>query len=131
MPTENLRIPQVIGFQVRHHRNASRMTQQMLADHCGLQRSYLSKIERGTSNPTIGILFTLAVALKVNVEDLCNRQALNEHCLWDRPMHRTVCGQTISQQQIYNCGDSGEHRCSLQTLRDIEKALERRWCLQR
>jgi transcriptional regulator with XRE-family HTH domain len=46
------------------------MTQKMLANHCGIFRTYLSRIEGGIANPTITVLASLATALDVKVTAL-------------------------------------------------------------
>lgn len=46
------------------------MTLETLAEGTGLTRSYLSKVERGLSNPSIGAAMALARALGVKVEQL-------------------------------------------------------------
>lgn len=46
------------------------MTQEDLAERCGMFRTYMSRIESGLANPTLTALYTLADALEVNVVDL-------------------------------------------------------------
>jgi transcriptional regulator with XRE-family HTH domain len=46
------------------------MSQEAFADHCGFARSYMSRIERGTANPSLDAVETLANALGVEVTDL-------------------------------------------------------------
>ncbi len=46
------------------------MTQEDLAERCGMFRTYMSRIESGLANPTLTALYTLAEALEVNVVDL-------------------------------------------------------------
>lgn len=46
------------------------LTLEQLAQTCGLTRSYLSKVERGVSTPSIETAFKLAHALGVNVDRL-------------------------------------------------------------
>jgi transcriptional regulator with XRE-family HTH domain len=61
---------QTIGAQVRKHRKSSGLTQEELAARCGVFRTYLSRIEGGTANPSVAVLNTLADALAVEVSDL-------------------------------------------------------------
>ena len=51
------------------------MTLETLADETGLTRSYLSKVERGLSNPSIGAAMSIAGALGVSVERLFGQDA--------------------------------------------------------
>jgi transcriptional regulator with XRE-family HTH domain len=46
------------------------MSQETFADHCGLARSYMCRIERGRANPSLNAIETLAGGLKVPVRDL-------------------------------------------------------------
>lgn len=48
----------------------SGMTLEQLSESSGLTRSYLSKVERGLSNPSIASAMTIASALGVTVENL-------------------------------------------------------------
>jgi transcriptional regulator with XRE-family HTH domain len=56
----------------------SGMTLEQLATESGLTRSYLSKIERGLSNPSIESALTIASALGVTVEKLFGQNAQHE-----------------------------------------------------
>jgi transcriptional regulator with XRE-family HTH domain len=58
------------GSTVRELRLAQGMSQEAFADHCGFARSYMSRIERGTANPSLDAVEVLAKALRVNVKDL-------------------------------------------------------------
>ncbi len=46
------------------------MTQEDLAERCGLFRTYLSRIETGVANPTLTMIHALAASLKVPVTAL-------------------------------------------------------------
>lgn len=46
------------------------MSQEAFADHCGFARSYMSRIERGTANPSLDAVEVLANALSVEVGEL-------------------------------------------------------------
>jgi transcriptional regulator with XRE-family HTH domain len=61
---------EVVGAQVRRLRKEAAISQQELAGQCDIFRTYLSRIENGTANPTITVVATLASALKVRVADL-------------------------------------------------------------
>jgi len=49
---------------------AADMTQEDLAEHCGLFRTYMSRIETGKANPTLTMICALADALGVRVTEL-------------------------------------------------------------
>ncbi|MFZ0963277.1 MAG: helix-turn-helix transcriptional regulator [Terriglobia bacterium] len=58
------------GGRVRELRQATGMSQEALADHCGLDRTYISSIERGKRNVSLENLKVLARALNVNLSEL-------------------------------------------------------------
>ena len=67
MPTSPQR---AFGQRVRELRLAAGMTQEDLAERCGLFRTYLSRIETGLANPTLTMIHALAGSLGVSVTDL-------------------------------------------------------------
>lgn len=58
------------GNKIRELRKAKGLSQEDFADSCEFDRTYISGIERGTRNPTLKALETLANALDVSIEDL-------------------------------------------------------------
>ena len=56
---------QLLGAKVRHHRKLKGMTQERLALDAGMERSYVSDLERGMRNPSVRALGRLAEALGV------------------------------------------------------------------
>jgi len=65
-----LRVAKAFGKAVREYRLKKHMTQQELADKCGLDISYIGQIERGQRNPTLGVIHALAKVLGVKASDL-------------------------------------------------------------
>lgn len=59
-----------LGHNVRQFRRERGLSQEGLALEAGLDRTYVSGVERGIRNPTIMILEKLAVALRVKPADL-------------------------------------------------------------
>jgi methanogenic corrinoid protein MtbC1/DNA-binding XRE family transcriptional regulator len=59
-----------LGRRVQELRSARGWTQQQLADEAGLDRTYISGLERGKQNPTIGALLRLATALETPLDRL-------------------------------------------------------------
>ena len=59
-----------LGRRVQELRSARRWTQQQLADAAGLDRTYISGLEHGKQNPTIGALLRLATALETRLDRL-------------------------------------------------------------
>jgi len=65
-PPANLRL----GQRVRELRLAEGWSQEELGARCGLDRTYVSGIERGVRNPTLSVIESLAAGLKVPIADL-------------------------------------------------------------
>ena len=63
-------VVQLLGENVRHYRKLNGMTQEQLALEAGMERSYLSDLERGTRNPSVVALGRLADALNIEPNKL-------------------------------------------------------------
>lgn len=61
---------QKIGVRIKTLRKKRGMTQQELAFLCNFEKSNMSRIEKGKTNPTILTLQKISKALKVPIEDL-------------------------------------------------------------
>lgn len=59
-----------LGLRIKELRALKSITQEELAERCGMFRTYMSRIESGLANPTLTALYTLADALQVEVVDL-------------------------------------------------------------
>ena len=59
-----------LGKNVRRLRRAADIPQDVFADMVGINRVYLSGIERGLRNPTIEVIAKIAEALKIDVSEL-------------------------------------------------------------
>lgn len=51
------------------------MSQEAFADKCGLDRTYISGIERGVRNPTLEIVHVLADGLQIEIKELFDFEA--------------------------------------------------------
>ena len=60
----------VVASNVHRLRAARGWSQEDLADHCGLHRTYVGAIERGERNLTLATLERLAAALEVEPTEL-------------------------------------------------------------
>lgn len=56
---------EAFGLVLRDLRKERGLSQELLALDAGIQRNYVSLIERGINQPTITIIFKLATALKI------------------------------------------------------------------
>ncbi|MCC2362760.1 helix-turn-helix domain-containing protein [Bacillus cereus] len=66
-------IEQTFGNVLQEYRLNSKMSQEELAFNSGLDRTYISLLERGKRKPTINTVFALALALKVNPSQLIKK----------------------------------------------------------
>lgn len=58
------------GRAVRERRQELGLSQERLGYRCGLDRTYVSGIERGVRNPTLKVIWALAEGLDVEVSAL-------------------------------------------------------------
>ncbi|MCQ2815390.1 MAG: helix-turn-helix domain-containing protein [Bacilli bacterium] len=58
------------GMRVKYLRTQKGMSQEDLALEAGINKNYLSDIERGARNPTLKIMQQIADALNINLEVL-------------------------------------------------------------
>jgi transcriptional regulator with XRE-family HTH domain len=59
-----------IGHLIRNKRKQSKITQESLALQCGIDRSYMGRIERGEVNITVEKIYEIASALDIKVYEL-------------------------------------------------------------
>ncbi|HYG29864.1 MAG TPA: helix-turn-helix transcriptional regulator [Allosphingosinicella sp.] len=60
----------LVGRNAARLRKEAALTQEQLAERCGLSQQYLSKLESGRRNPTVVTLYELASALGVSHVEL-------------------------------------------------------------
>ena len=56
-----------LGLRIKQLRAEYPLTQEELADRCGLFRTYMSRIESGLANPTLTMLHALAQGLEIEI----------------------------------------------------------------
>jgi transcriptional regulator with XRE-family HTH domain len=61
---------QKFGLRVREARKAKDLSQEAFADLCGLDRTYISGIERGNRNVSLRNIELIATALGLTVSEL-------------------------------------------------------------
>ena len=64
------------GKAVRMLRIKRGITQQQLADACGIDLSYVGQVERGQRNPTLGVMHGIAKVLQTKLSVLLNEAHL-------------------------------------------------------
>lgn len=61
----------MLGNRIRELRRETRLSQEEFADKCGgIDRSYMSGIERGVRNPTLEILWAISGGLGLDLSQL-------------------------------------------------------------
>ena len=66
-------VARAFGKALREQRLKKGLSQQELADKCGLDISYVGGIERGQRNPTLGVIHGLAKVLGVKASELMRK----------------------------------------------------------
>jgi transcriptional regulator with XRE-family HTH domain len=66
-------VSEAFGAVVRDRRAELHLTQQALADACGLHRNYIGGIERGERNPSLTQIVRLADGLALRSGELLSR----------------------------------------------------------
>ncbi len=56
------------GAAVRRHRELLRLSQEELASRSGIDRTYISGVERGVRNPTLDVMQRIAKALGAELD---------------------------------------------------------------
>ena len=65
-----------IGAVVREFRRQAGHSQERLSGECGFDRTYISRVERGIINPTVGRLWQIADALDTPLSQVAKRMEL-------------------------------------------------------
>jgi transcriptional regulator with XRE-family HTH domain len=56
------------GPAVRRHRELLRLSQEELADRAGIDRTYISGVERGVRNPSLAMMQKITLALGADLD---------------------------------------------------------------
>lgn len=59
-----------LGKQIKTRRENLGLTQEKLAEKCGLDRTYISLLERGKRNPSYTNLLKVASGLEISISEL-------------------------------------------------------------
>ena len=63
-----------LAKNVKALRKSLGLSQEGLAFECEIDRTYISKVERGIANPSLLILLRIADVLKVEIKDLLKKK---------------------------------------------------------
>ncbi|WP_298273545.1 helix-turn-helix transcriptional regulator [Geobacter sp.] len=64
----------ILAENIHRYRRSNNLSQEQLADKCGLHRTYIGSVERGERNVTLSTLEVLAEALGVSIPELLTRK---------------------------------------------------------
>ena len=64
-----MRAQELVAWNLRRLRVARDLSQEALAVDAGIDRTYVSRLERGLENPTLAVLEGLAIALSANITE--------------------------------------------------------------
>ena len=59
-----------LGLRIKYLRGMRRLSQEDLALESGVNKNYLSDLERGMRNPTVKVLEKIAIALDISLSEL-------------------------------------------------------------
>lgn len=68
-PEDLAELRKAIGDNIRRRRVEKQLSQQELADRCGVSRKHINRIEAGESEPGASVLYLLSDALDVSSEE--------------------------------------------------------------
>lgn len=63
----------LLAKNVRSLRKEMGLSQEELAFECEIDRTYISKVERGIANPSLLVLLKISTILKVEIRDLLKK----------------------------------------------------------
>lgn len=59
-----------LGIRIRHYRKENHITQEQLAEICGLHPTYIGQLERGEKNATVESIYKIALGLNISMSKL-------------------------------------------------------------
>lgn len=76
-----MRIEKIFGQVLRKHRAIKKLSQEKLSQECGLDRSYISLLERGLRQPSLTTILLLSKTLNTTAADFIQdvEELLNEN----------------------------------------------------
>ncbi len=70
MESEIEKMKVALSMNIKRYRRSRRLSQQSLADMCGLHRTYISDLENAKCNPTLSVLMVIAKSLNISLKEL-------------------------------------------------------------
>ena len=72
-PAVKGKLKKIFGEILKEQRLQKSLTQQQLADYTGMDRAFISELERGILLPSLETFFKLAYELKIKPRDLADK----------------------------------------------------------
>jgi len=72
-PSRNQPLIDALASEVKARRHELTLTQEDLAGRCEIDRPFVSLIEVGRKQPTISVLYKIAIALELTFGEFCDR----------------------------------------------------------
>ena len=66
----NSKFAEIVGSNIRKHRQKEQISQEELADRCKFYRTYVGLLENGRYVPSGYTLYKIAKVLKISINDL-------------------------------------------------------------
>jgi len=110
--------PPDVGRKIKILRAEKKLTLEQLANMSGVSKSMLSQIERGRTNPTLAILWTLTQSLGIDISDLLNT-----------PQSETDKNTRIAHIKAHETPEiqSADGKCTLKILGPIDLVTKTEW----
>lgn len=110
--------PPDVGHKIKIMRAEKKLTLEQLASLSGVSKSMLSQIERGRTNPTLAILWSLTQSLGIDIADLLNHN--NDDHKTAHHIDHIKAHQTPEIQ-------SADGKCTLKILGPIDLVTKIEW----
>ncbi len=110
-------ISNLVGTRIRAIRGQRKQTQQQLADMAGIPRATLATVERDDANPSLAVVFKIATALGVTVDELVESEQRRIQHVPVEMMRRVVSGDggyravTVSPPGLFHFTQLVFHLC--------------------
>ncbi len=63
-------LTRLIGTRIRGYRKMRQLSQEQLAEKCGLHPTYIGQLERGEKNATLDSIQSVCIGLQISLEQL-------------------------------------------------------------
>ncbi|WP_283124758.1 helix-turn-helix transcriptional regulator [Angelakisella massiliensis] len=96
-------LTQIIGKRIRGFRQRQGLSQEALAERCGLHVTYIGQVERGEKNASMESIQKIAAGLGISLDRLFEKiepVSAQKGPDYPRQAYELLCGLELRQQQI-------------------------------